>query len=384
MVVAGEPSGDILGARLIEALRAMDAREIEFLGVGGPRMIEKGFSSLFPYADLAIMGLAEVLPRLGLILRRIRETAALAVERKVDAVITIDAPDFSFRVAARLRPLGIPLIHYVAPTVWAWRPGRAAKIARLYDHLFALLPFEPPYFERVGMPCSFVGHPVLESGADRGEGPAFRQRHGIGPQAPLLAVLPGSRRGEVSRLVGPFGQALARLKDRIEGLQVVVPTVPHIADYVRQSVAAWAVPTLVVEGDADKYGAFAASRAAMAASGTVAVELALARLPHLVAYRVNPLTAFIVGLVVRVRFANIVNLVLDRQVVPEFIQDRCRPDALAAEIERLMLDDGARSLQISAFAEAAGRLGAGAEAPSRKAARVVLEVIDKARARRLP
>lgn len=384
MVVAGEPSGDILGARLIEALRAMDAREIELVGVGGPRMIEKGLSSLFPYADLAIMGLAEVLPRLGLILRRIRETAALAVERKVDAVITIDAPDFSFRVAARLRPLGIPLIHYVAPTVWAWRPGRAAKIARLYDHLLALLPFEPPYFERVGLPCSFVGHPVLESGAELGDGAAFRQRHGIDPDVPLLAVLPGSRRGEVSRLVGPFGQALARLKDCIEGLRVVVPTVPHIADHVRQSVATWAVPTLVVEGDADKYGAFAASRAAMAASGTVAVELALARLPHLVAYRVNPLTAFIVGLVVRVRFANIVNLVLDRQVVPEFIQDRCQPDALAAEIERLMLDDGARSLQISAFAEAAGRLGAGTEAPSRKAARVVLEVIDKARARRLP
>lgn len=383
MLVAGEPSGDVLGARLMDGFRAATTDEVEFIGVGGPEMQARGLTSLFPFSDLAIMGLAEVLPRLALVLRRIRETANLAAAAKPDAVVTIDAPDFSFRVAARLRPLGIPLVHYVAPTVWAWRPGRAAKIAKLYDHLLALLPFEPPYFERVGLPCSFVGHPAVESGAAMGDGQSFRLRHGLRAEEPILTVLPGSRRGEVSRLAGPFGDALGILKDRIPGLRVAVPTVPNVARLVRDLTSSWPIPALVVEGQADKYGAFAASRAAMAASGTVAVELALGGLPHVVAYRVNAVTALLVRLLVRVRFANLTNLVLDRAVVPELIQENCRADRLAEEVERLMLDEAARSSQISAFAEATRLLGGGAEPPSRKAAKAVLDVVEKASRRRL-
>jgi lipid-A-disaccharide synthase len=383
MLVAGEPSGDILGGRLMAGLRDLTERRVSFCGVGGPRMAEQGLDSLFPYADLTVMGLAEVLPRVFRIMGRIAETAELARASGADAVVTIDAPDFSFRVAARLRGLGVPLVHYVAPTVWAWRPGRAAKIAKLYDHLLALLPFEPPYFQRAGLACSFVGHPVIESGAARGDGIGFRRRHGIAEGETLVSVLPGSRRSEVSRLSAPFGVALGLLRARVPQLRAIVPTVPNVAEMVRQATAAWPIPTTVVEGDDDKYGAFAASRAGIAASGTVALELALAGVPHVVAYRVNPVTAFVVRRLVTVRFANLVNLVLDRPVVPELIQDDCRPERLAESVGRLMLDDAARAAQVDGFAEALGRLGAGDEAPSRRAARIVLDVAEKGRARRL-
>jgi lipid-A-disaccharide synthase len=383
MLVAGEPSGDILGGRLMAGLRELAGGRVAFCGVGGPRMAEQGLESLFPYTDLTVMGLAEVLPRLFRIMGRIAETAELARVSGADAVVTIDAPDFSFRVAARLRGLGIPLLHYVAPTVWAWRPGRAAKIAKLYDHLLALLPFEPPYFHRAGLACSFVGHPVIEGGAARGHAGSFRKRHRIDDNRTLLAVLPGSRKSEVTRLAGPFGEALGLLAASMPNLQAVVPTVPNVADFVRQAASTWPVPATIIEGDDDKYGAFAASRAAIAASGTVALELALAGLPHVVAYRVNPLTAFVVRRLVTVRFANLVNLVLDRPVVPELIQDDCRPQRLAEEVGRLMLDETTRAVQRKGFAEALESLGAGDELPSRRAARVVLDIAEKGRARRL-
>jgi len=383
MLVAGEPSGDILGGRLMAGLRELAGGRVAFCGVGGPRMAEQGLESLFPYADLTVMGLAEVLPRLFRIMGRIAETAELARVSGADAVVTIDAPDFSFRVAARLRGLGIPLLHYVAPTVWAWRPGRAAKIAKLYDHLLALLPFEPPYFHRAGLACSFVGHPVIEGGAARGHAGSFRKRYCIDDNRTLLAVLPGSRKSEVARLAGPFGEALGLLAASVPNLQAIVPTVPNVAEFVRQAASTWPVPATIVEGDDDKYGAFAASRAAIAASGTVALELALAGLPHVVAYRVNPLTAFIVRRLVTVRFANLVNLVLDRPVVPELIQDDCRPRRLAEEVGRLMLDETARAVQRKGFAEALESLGVGDELPSRRAARVVLDIAEKGRARRL-
>jgi lipid-A-disaccharide synthase len=376
-LVAGEPSGDALGAGLMAALKENTAGRIRFAGVGGNGMAGQGLESLFPMAELSVMGAAEVIPRLPAILGRIRETARKAAALAPAAVVTIDSPDFSFRVGRRLAGRGIPLIHYVAPTVWAWRAGRAKRIARFLDHLLALLPFEPPYFEREGLPCTFVGHPVVESGADRGDGPAFRRRHGIAEGAPLLAVLPGSRAGEVERLLPAFGSATARLARERAGLGAVVATVPAVAEAVRSAVRRWPFSAAVVEEEREKYDAFAAADAALAASGTVALELAMAGTPAVIGYRMNPLTSWLAMRLVRVRFASIVNLVLEREAVPEFLLHRCTPDNLAEAVGRLLDDHAARDAQRAAAGEALRRLGRGGPGPSERAARVVLETIRR-------
>ena len=378
-IVAGEPSGDLLGARLASALRKGHPGPISFAGVGGARMEEQGIKSLFPMSELSVMGAAEVLPRLTTILARIGETAA-AIERMRPAVaVTIDSPDFNFRVGKRLKGKGIPLVHYVAPSVWAWRPGRAEKIAGFLDHLMTLLPFEPPYFQAEGLATTFVGHPVVEGGANSGDGRAFRRRHGIAAEETLIAVLPGSRVGEVTRLHDIFGETLFLLmKKHPENLRVVVPTVDAVAGLVRDAVARWPVPTLVVENEKEKFDAFAASDVALAASGTVALELAMAGTPAVVTYRINPVSAWIARRLIKVRFAHLVNLILDREVVPEFIQESCRPDFLAAALEDLLGDAQRREKQKEGYAEALKQLGHGGPPPSSRAAKVVLAVMAKA------
>ena len=374
-MIAGEPSGDLLGGRLIEGLRERAGRPVVVRGVGGPRMREAGLDPLFDLSEIAFMGVAEILPRLPGLLERIRRTADDVARVRPDVLVTIDAPDFVFRVARRVRPLGIPVVHYVAPTVWAWRPGRAAKVARSVDHLMTLLPFEPEHFVRVGLPATFVGHSVVESGAGQGDGVRFRRAHGIGDDETVLTVLPGSRRGEVTRLLPIFGETVARLARRHPGLRVVVPTVPNVAPLVGPAVAAWPVPTLVVAGDTEKFDAFAASRAALACSGTVALELALAGLPAVVAYKVNPITAAIVRRLIRVPYVNLVNIMLGRMLVPELLQDACTPERLETAVGTLLSEGGAREAQIAGVRDVAAWLGAGGEAPSRRAAAVVLSVV---------
>lgn len=375
MLVAGEPSGDAIGARLMAALKLRTLGKVAFSGIGGARMAEQGLASRVPLAELSVMGLVEVLPRVPNLLRRLRETADFALAERPDAVVSIDAPGFSFRLARRLAGRGIPLVHVVAPTVWAWRPGRARTIARFLDHLLVLLPFEPPYFEREGLATTFVGHPVLDSGADRGQGAAFRARHGIAAKTPLLAVLPGSRAGEVSRLLPVFGETLALLRQRIGGLQAVVPTLAPVAGTVRQAAAQWPVPTTVLAETDEKYDAMAASQAALAASGTVALELALADVPAVVAYRVHPVTAFLARRLVRVRYANLVNILLDRPVVPELLQQDCVPSKLAEAVERVMIDEAARAAQHDAALSAMRLLGRDDQAPSLRAADAILRAI---------
>ncbi|HYC04846.1 MAG TPA: lipid-A-disaccharide synthase [Azospirillaceae bacterium] len=380
-LLAGEPSGDVLGARLMAALKQETGGRVRFAGVGGERMVAEGLESLFPMAELTLFGLAELLPKLPNLIRRLSQTTRAVLEMRPDAVVTIDAPDFCFRIARRVKKArpDIRFVHYVAPTVWAWRPGRAAKIARFLDHLLALLPFEPPWFEKVGLPCSFVGHPVVEGGADRGDGPAFRARHGIPDAARLVTVLPGSRRSEVTRLLPDFGATLALLAPTHPGLHVVVPTVPQVAGLVREAVASWPVPVLVVEGDAEKYGAFAASEVALAASGTVALELALARLPAVIAYRIHPLTYRLYRRLITVRYVNLVNIMLDRPLVPELLQEDCTPPKLAEAFGRLLDDPAARTAQIDGVAEVARWLGQGDDPPSHRAARVVLDLVAQRR-----
>ena len=378
-LVAGEPSGDVLGARLMASLKKQTKDRVSFAGIGGARMEEQGMKSQFPMTELSVMGAAEVLPRIPRILTRIVETAAAAQRLRPAAVVTIDSPDFNFRVAKRLKGKGIPLIHYVAPSVWAWRPGRAAKIAGHLDHLLALLPFEPPYFECHSLATTFVGHPILESGADKGDGNAFRDRHGIAADETLIAVLPGSRMGEVSRLQGIFGQALFGLSKKHPNLRAVVPTTGAVAGTVRQAAAGWSVQTLVVEGDTEKYDAFAAADVALAASGTVALELAMAGTPAVIAYRINPLSALIARRLLKVRFVHLVNLILDREAVPEFLQEACRADFLAPALEDLLRDEDRRQSQVSAYKEAIDKLSHRGASPADRAAKTVLDVIARSR-----
>lgn len=372
--IAGEPSGDVLGARLMAALNGQG--RCRFAGVGGPRMANEGLQSLFPMADLSVMGLAEVLPHVAHLLRRIRETVSEAKRLKPAAVVTIDSPGFNFRVANKLKDLDAPLIHYVAPTVWAWRPGRAQKIAAIYDHLLALLPFEPPYFEAVGLRCTFVGHSVLESGAAQGNAKGMRQRHGIDPSVPLICLLPGSRRSETSRLLPVFADTLRLLAATRPNLQVVVAVAGDVADEVRDAAAAWPGRPIVVTGDGDKFDAFAAANAALAASGTVALELAMAGTPTVVTYKVNPLSAWLARRIIKVPFVNLTNIVLEREAVPEFLQEDCRPDNLADAIERLLDDEFVRRTQREDSKEALACLaGYDGDLPSIRAARVVLDLI---------
>jgi len=373
-LVAGEPSGDLLGARLMAALRRADPA-IEFAGVGGPRMAEQGLESLFPYGELALMGLAEVLPALSRILRRLKETREDILARRPAGLVTIDVPGFTLRLAAQVRGHGFPVIHYVAPQVWAWRQSRVKKIARRIDHLLLLLPFERDFFARHGIAASFVGHPVIESGADQGEAARFRAAHGIEPHRRVLMVLPGSRRGEVERLMPAFGETLRLLCAERPDLAPVVPTVPHVAPLVRARSDAWPVPPLILERPEEKPDAYAAAAAALTKSGTSTLELAIAGVPMAVAYRVNAVTAMIARRLIKVRFASLVNLLAEREVVPEFIQEQCVPDRLAPAMAALLDDTAVARAQRAAFAAIAAMLRPEGMLPSEAAAAAVLRVL---------
>lgn len=372
-LIVGEPSGDVLGARLMAALKKQTSGRVRFAGIGGALMESEGLAGLFPMSELSLMGLVEILPHIPRLRRRIRETVDRVIKQRPAALVTIDSPGFNFRVAKRLKGQGIPLIHYVAPTVWAWKPQRARKFAGVFDHLLALLPFEPPYFEAEGLPCTFVGHPVVEGIS--GDGEAFRRRHGISSDETLVCVLPGSRHGETSRLLPVFGEAIAILGKSIKKLRVVAPTLRTVREEVAGAVGGWPVPALVVEEEIDKYGAFAACNVALAASGTVSLELAKAGAPTVIAYKVNPITAWLARRLIKVRFVNLVNIILDRRATPEFLQQDCRPDKLAAAMETLLGDKDARRDQAEAAAQALEKLGQGDPSPSERAAGVILDII---------
>ncbi|MEJ0071658.1 MAG: lipid-A-disaccharide synthase, partial [Pseudomonadota bacterium] len=374
-LIAGEPSGDQLGGSLMRSLSALTGGRVRFAGIGGEAMQAAGLDSLFPMDELSLMGAAELIPHIPQLIGRIKLTLATIRRLMPAAVVTIDAPAFCLRVGRRIGGLGFPRIHYVAPQVWAWRPGRAKELTRAFDRLLALLPFEPPFFSAHGIDCRFVGHPVIESGAGRGDGAAFRARHAIAADAPVLCVLPGSRRGEVGRLLPIFAETAAQLSARSPGMIAVLPTMPAVAERIAASAADWPLPTLVLRDAAEKFDAFAAADAALAASGTVALELALSRTPAVIAYRLNPLSAFLARRLVRVSHAALPNIIAGRTVMPELLQQDCRPDRLVPAIERLLRDPAARRDQRAAADDVATMLGRGGEPPSRRAAAAVLETI---------
>jgi lipid-A-disaccharide synthase len=374
-VVAAEPSGDHIGALLIKALH--DEGAVRVAGIGGPAMTRAGLRSLFDPAELALLGIFEVIPKARIVLRRVAQTVA-DIERKNPAVlVTIDSWGFTGRVHERLTKKNSPIkrVRYVAPQVWAWRPGRAKQLARWIEHLMTLLPFEPPYFTKYGLSASWVGHPVLESGADRGDGRRFKTVHNIAENETLVAVLPGSRNGEVSKLLGVFGETVAALSKQIPNLRVVIPTVPNVEAKVREAVASWPGKPIVLLNE--HYDAFAASRAALAASGTVSLELAMAGLPHLVAYRVNPLSALAFRMLAQTKFVNLVNVLLGRAAVPERLQENCIASVLTADMIRLIRDDEVRNAQKADFKMALHKLAPEGAKPSQQAARTVLDLMKR-------
>jgi lipid-A-disaccharide synthase len=374
-IVAGEASGDALGARLLAALRARDPA-LAFAGIGGERLAEKGMPSLFPMRELALMGLIEVLPNLRNLSRRMAETVADIAARRPAVIVTIDSPGFAMRLAERVRPLGIPIVHYVAPQIWAWRPGRVRKIRERVDRILCLLPFEPVIFETAGIPASFVGHPVLESGAELGDATRFRAAYGIAETDRVLLVMPGSRRMEAKRLLPVFGPALRLLADRVPGLRPVIVVSPVVAEAVRAGVAGWPGRPILVETLQGKHDAFAAAAAGLIKSGTSSLEMAVAGVPHIVAYRVNPITAAIVRRLIRVRFASLVNLLAEREVAPEFLQERATPEAMCAALHALLTAPAAAAAQRAAFAGVLDQLHPPGLTPSEAAAEAVLGSVD--------
>jgi lipid-A-disaccharide synthase len=379
MLVCGEPSGDRLGGQLMAAFKSILGAGVTFCGIGGEAMAAQGLKSLYPLDATAVMGLREVVPKIPAILARVREAADFAAATKPDAVILIDSPDFTHRVAARIKEIAprLPTIDYVAPQLWASRSYRAKKMARNFDLVLALLPFEPPFFEAYGLRCIFVGHPAIERAALMKGGDDFRARHGIAPDAPLLAVLPGSRTNEIRFIFPIFREAVRAIAERVPGLVTVLPTVAHVAARVRAGAEDWPTQIHIVEGDDEKFAAFDAADAALAASGTVTTELALAKTPMVVAYKVGWLTSLLMKPFVHFKFATIVNLLLDREAVPEFLQERCLAGPIADAATALLTDKAAAARQTADLEEAMRRLGQGGEAPSLRAARAVLAYLKR-------
>ncbi|MEZ5912175.1 MAG: lipid-A-disaccharide synthase [Paracoccaceae bacterium] len=379
-VIAGEASGDALGAALMAGLRAQ-APWVEFCGVGGPLMQAEGLTSLFPMDELSLMGLVEIIPKYRHLKRRIAETAAAVIAEEPVALITIDSPDFCLRVAraARAEAPQLRTIHYVAPTVWAWRPKRAARMARVIDHVLALFPFEPPYMQAARMSCDFVGHPVVAAPRAARTKRAFRESFGSAAAGPLVLCLPGSRRGEVSRLLPRFGEALHILRQRLPACQVILPTMATVAPMVRQMTAGWPVPPVVIEDAAQKRAAFAAADLALAASGTVSLELAANRVPMVIAHDFNRLTWWMMKRAALIDTVTLVNIVSETRAVPEYLGPECRPGPIATALRRLWQDQGARAAQLDAMATTMARLGEGGEAPGKRAARSVMTVLGSGR-----
>jgi lipid-A-disaccharide synthase len=371
-VVAGEESGDRLGAALMRAVKQRQ-HDVSFAGVGGTEMAREGLVSPFPISDLAIMGFNAVARKLPLIFRRIRQTAAAVVADKPDVLVIIDSPDFTHRVARRVRKAApsIPVVDYVSPSVWAWRPGRARSMRRYVDHVMALLPFEPEVHRRLGgPPCSYVGHPLVETAPLLRPNEAEAARRRADP--PLLLVLPGSRTSEVKRLLGVFAKTVESLRRSLGPLEVVIPTVPHLEPTLRKETGGWEQPPRIVSDPEEKQAAFRAARAALAKSGTVTLELAVAGVPMVTAYKVTAFEAPILRRLIKAPSAILANLVLGENVVPEFMQEDCTVENLATALLPLLSDGPERQRQLDAFARLDALMEIGVAHPSARAAEIVL------------
>ncbi len=377
-LVAGEESGDRLGAALIAAIRQRTQGRAQFSSVGGVHMAAEGVPSLFPLGDLAIIGFGGVLTRLPKIVRHIRETADAVVSAKPNALVIIDSPEFTHRVAraVRARDPEIPIVDYVCPSVWAWRPGRARAMRTFIDHVLALLPFEPKVLgELGGPPCSYVGHPLIERLGELRPNELEKRLRMAGP--PLLLVMPGSRSGEIRRMTPVFGAAVARVAEQFGDIEAVVPAVPRLADTVRAAVAPWRVSTRVITDASEKNEAFRTARAALTKSGTSTLELALAGVPMVAAYKVGLIEEVAARLLINVPSVILANLTLGENIVPEFLQRDCTAERLATAVLPLLADTPERRRQIDAFARLDAIMEIGIAQPSDRAASLVLDCAMK-------
>jgi lipid-A-disaccharide synthase len=379
-LIATEESGDRLGAALMKVLRQRLGDAVVFEGVGGRAMAKEGLATLFPIEELSIVGLAAVVKQLPKILRLIRQTTEAALAAEPDVLVIIDSPDFTHRVARRVRARDptIPIVNYVSPSVWAWRQGRARAMRRYVDHVLALLPFEPAAYERLqGPPCSYVGHPLTEQFASLRPNATEQARRDGEP--PVLLVMPGSRRSEVRHHLAVFGAALGQLRAQGASFELMLPTMPHLVDTVREGIADWPVAPTIVMGETEKRAAFRSARAALAKSGTVTLELAISGVPMVTAYKVGAAEAFILRRAIKVQSVILANLVIGEEVIPEFLQENCTPDNLASALRAILADTPERRRQVEAFAKIDAIMSTGKEPPSVRAADIVLATMRQGR-----
>ncbi len=372
-MIAGEPSGDLLGSALMAAIKAETCQEILFCGVGGEKMTAEGVKSLFPMNEISLMGLFELLPHMRNILRRINQTVGEIRRVRPDIIITIDSPGFCLSVLRRLKDLPTPRVHYVAPSIWAWRPGRIQKFLGTVNHLLCLLPFEPKLFREKGLEATFVGHPVMERLIDKADGSAFRALYNIAQDVPLIGIFPGSRKGEVRRHLPIFRDTVHRLLGKHQSLQAIIPTVAAVSDIIQEDLKSWGLPVITVEKQDEIYPGMAACNVALAASGTVTLELSRAEVPLVVAYKTNIFTALLAKKLAKVRFVNICNIMENEEIIPERLLSKCRPDLLADDLHSLMSDPVAAQNQILRATNTLKGLIPFTGTPSQQAAKVVLK-----------
>jgi lipid-A-disaccharide synthase len=379
-LIATEESGDRLGAHLMKVLRQRLGDAVKFEGVGGRGMTREGLKSLFPIEELSIIGFAAVVKQLPKLLRLIRQTTDAVLQAAPDILIIIDSPDFTHRVARRVRTRdpAIPVVDYVSPSVWAWRPSRARAMRSYVDHVLALLPFEPEAYRRLnGPPCTYVGHPLIEQLASLRPSVAEQAQRDANP--PVLLVLPGSRRGEIRHHMAIFGEALDRLQAQGKPFELILPTMPHLLELVTEGVKSWKVTPQIVVGEQEKRAAFRIATAALAKSGTVTLELALSGVPMVAAYKAGAIEAWIVMRFVTVQSVILANLVVGENVIPEFVQDDCTADKLTGALGEVLSDTPTRRRQTDAFARIDDIMSTGNQSPSVRAADIVLGMLRKSR-----
>ncbi|MFV0321065.1 MAG: lipid-A-disaccharide synthase [Alphaproteobacteria bacterium] len=375
-LIAGEASGDKLGASLMANLKYLYGDKYVFLGIGGPLMKEKGLHSLFPMEELSLMGLIAIIPQIPNLLKRINQTVDHILQIEPDMVITIDSPGFNKRVAKKLHQQNskIPLTHWVAPSVWAWKPKRAKKMATLFDNLLCLLPFEPPFFEKEGLKSYVTGHPITSLGADKGNGVQFRQKYRINSDSILVTLLPGSRSSEVNRLLPIYKDAILMLKNQYDDLLITVPLASAVADTVKDEIQSWDIDAIFISAEGEKYDAFAASNVALAASGTVSLELAMAKVPMVIGYTMGKLTDTIAKRLVKVKYASLINILEDKPLIPEFIAEDCTPENLYNQLNKFL--SGQEKPDFAAWNNALVELGLGKN-PGVTAAEIINQIIDE-------
>ena len=376
-IIAGEPSGDLLASRLMRAILKEDP-DTRFAGMGGETMKAMGFSSLFDISEISVMGILEVIPKLSLILKRVAQVTEDVRQKKPDVIVTVDSWGFVHQVLNRLKKMkvDIPKIHYVAPQVWAWKKGRAKTVARLTDKLMTLLPYEPPYFEKYGLDCTFVGHPVIENTANLPDDHVeFRNRYGIPQDCTLITVLPGSRNSEINRLIPIYKQVLLKLVKDYPDLHLVIPSVEAIAGKVEAGFADLDIPHKIILGQYERYSAFKASRFAIAASGTVSLELTACGTPHIITYKFGFITNKILKHFAGTRYANLINILADKFVIPEYVLENCREPLITPAVLGFLKYPEKGSAQIAETRTYLDKLKPPDAMPSEKAASVVLSVI---------